>query len=46
MKRFTACWEPANFAGDGSFNTASAVDPNRKFVYANGNDGFVHKPPR
>jgi hypothetical protein len=33
----------ANFGGGGSFNTAPAVDPNRKFVYANGNDGFVHK---
>jgi hypothetical protein len=33
----------ANFPGGGGFNTAPAVDPNRKFVYANGNDGVVHK---
>jgi len=32
-----------DFPGGGSFNAAPAIDPNRQFVYANANDGFVHK---
>jgi hypothetical protein len=32
-----------DFAGSGSFNAAPAIDPNRQYVYANADDGFVHK---
>ncbi|HEV3357994.1 MAG TPA: PQQ-binding-like beta-propeller repeat protein [Pseudonocardiaceae bacterium] len=33
-----------NFPGsDNDSNTAPAIDPNRKYIYANGDDGFVHK---
>lgn len=33
-----------NFAGaDHDSNAAPAIDPNRHYVYANGDDGFIHK---
>lgn len=31
------------FTGSGISNAAPAIDPNRQFVYANANDGKVHK---
>jgi hypothetical protein len=31
------------FSGGGISNSAPALDPNRLFLYANTNDGFVHK---
>jgi outer membrane protein assembly factor BamB len=34
----------ANFAGsNNNANSAPAIDPNRQYVYANGDDGFIHK---
>jgi outer membrane protein assembly factor BamB len=31
------------FSGSGIANTGPAIDPNRQFIYANANDGKVHK---
>ncbi|HEX4221350.1 MAG TPA: PQQ-binding-like beta-propeller repeat protein, partial [Pseudonocardiaceae bacterium] len=34
----------ANFAGsNNNANSAPAIDPNRQYIYANGDDGFIHK---
>lgn len=35
-------WSKA-FGTGGTNNSAPAIDPNRMFIYVNGNDGFAHK---
>jgi outer membrane protein assembly factor BamB len=37
-----AVWH-ASFAGATTSNSAPAIDPNRQYVYVNGNDGMLHR---
>ncbi|HJP78839.1 MAG TPA: PQQ-binding-like beta-propeller repeat protein [Pseudonocardiaceae bacterium] len=36
-------WADSFTGSDNNANTAPAIDPNRHYVYANGDDGFIHK---